>query len=147
MKKRYGFISNSSSSSFVIAVSDDYGYKSDEDLLAVIREVDEDGDYDGVPIEKIKKQIDDTVKEALSEYGFFVDNSAVFEEAILKMPGITTIASIETGPDGGCIVGKKKADVLKMFGIEVDEDAQRQAAIEADCRMHSCDAQAEAKKD
>ena len=138
MKKRYGFISNSSSSSFVIAVDDDYGYKSDEDLLAVLREADEDGDYDGVPIEKIKEQIDDVIKEALSEYGFYTDSNSIMEEVILNMPGITDIASIGTGPDGGCIVGKKKADVLKMLGIENVAD---------DCRMHSCDAQVEAKKD
>lgn len=130
MKIRNGFVSNSSSSSFIVAVKENYNPTVDEIKQAIknycpdgdYRIIDEDDEYgffdeDGEITQTFVDFARHVVKK-LSNGGVVYDQpELVVAEVAMELPELIELGNIETGPDGGCVIGVKpeKMTEIKQF--------------------------------
>ncbi len=129
MKIRKGFVSNSSSSSFVVVIPRNLDV--DSTVNNTITELIESGELepkyvsekyltlDGrISVDKIKK----AVFECLSDGSIWHEYNRDIYYIIERMLSKYALASFETGPEGGEIVFLKQSqveDMLKKFNEEI----------------------------
>jgi hypothetical protein len=134
MKIRFGFVSNSSSSSFVVFVKEGYKPTREEVSNAIKKELENNEYYfecleeDGVLHEYVQEDkitptdaYLDKIRGWLNElskkdgYVFYVEQPG--SELILNLPGVVCLGSVETGPDGGVMVPADNKEVKKLLDI------------------------------
>jgi len=113
MKTRNGFVSNSSSSSFVVLLPDNFDVDSfvTEELVNSLDEYTlEDIESDDV-VDGVRKIIKNFIKDGETDY----DNCSI--SIVSEVLKDYIIASIEGGPDDGCGVLVETSKVKKILGI------------------------------
>jgi hypothetical protein len=111
MKIRNGFVSNSSSSSFVICLPDDF----DIDLFNIEEKINKLDDYDELSIDSIKETIlrlieDEELYQEECDGDEFYALTDIFEDYI--------IARMESGSDNGQIVIADNKSIKKILKNE-----------------------------
>ena len=127
MKIRNGFVSNSSSSSFVILFPDDFDASkidwSKVDLAALASDYfdgdfeDEDGNIVEGSEDELKKTIIEGVEKLQTEGELWSEDDYGVSEAISELFPDYIIAEFEGGPGDGKVVLADKAKVRKVLGI------------------------------
>ena len=128
MKQRNGFVSNSSSSSFVVLLPDNFVEKTDWN--EVMKTYFNDSYYDenefeyryGVKPtpELFKKQVELFIenKSCWDEYEKDLNNEPSMSIVNELIPREYIIGSIDSGPDSGEMVLSNKEDILKILNEE-----------------------------
>ena len=97
MKIRKGFVSNSSSSSYVVIIGEDFN-PTDEEIINVIPYLN-DGQTEEDYIQEIRNQI-----EKLKSRGWIEEHSNYsYFNTIAELCGLFTIAEMDGPPDAGII--------------------------------------------
>ena len=129
MKTRTGFVSNSSSSSYVILVKPGYVPTLEEinNIQFDLYEIDEESlelGYLDESEEKVTEKFLDKVKSMLKTLqkggGFQQDDCCDFNiamDVVMQLPGVLEIGGFDTGPDAGYVSGimPDKVEKLKEF--------------------------------
>lgn len=114
MKIRNGFVSNSSSSSYVLYIPDNFDrekfFQENEQIAIDIIENDEK--YDQKKFKKI-------YLDFLNGGGFWRDNDYISYEALYEMFSDFEVASMETGPDEGQMVILDNQKIKKIDGLKI----------------------------
>lgn len=113
MKIRAGFVSNSSSSSFVVVLPENFIEKIDFDKIT-------DGD-DEFPLDNFKSLLNDLVRDGgmcdEEIYGYDEDGDFDFGDHLHDLLDPYIIASFEGGPDDGQIVVADRNEIIKILGL------------------------------
>ena len=108
MKMRNGFVSNSSSSSYVVYLPDNFklnlGTPAIEKLLSEF--------YDHMDIDEFRGEIQEALDELMAEGE--IGSETAGEGALVYILGPYIIASFDTGPDSGCIALANKDKIRQI---------------------------------
>jgi hypothetical protein len=113
MKVRAGFVSNSSSSSFVVVLPDNFLEKIDYDKIV-------DGN-EKFPLDKFKSLVETFVhdKYMYDEQIYEYDKKGKYDfyDHLIELVRPYVIADIDGSSDDGKIVVVDKSDVMKVLGL------------------------------
>lgn len=116
MKIRIGFVSNSSSTSYVIAITRDFKLSDEQKQLLGDYYNEYEDEKDQITIEQIEKLFQKTLEKLCSSSQVWKDDTPLFDSMIRTLKEKIVLAEIDGSPDEGCCVNvlsdKNKDDFI-----------------------------------